>query len=54
MKKLLKKKTARRWLNRNRWNIAKWRLEMIKADGTFFRQMHLCNRSLEDIRFKTF
>ena len=48
MKKKLKEKTARRWLNRNKWNINKMELGVgAEKHSCFHKQMILCQKSLE-------
>ena len=38
----MKKKTARRWLKKNNWKIAKVNLEMIVPSKKFEKQYKLC------------
>lgn len=47
MKKRLREKTARRWLNRNSWKIAKMELGIgASKHSCFSKQMTLCQNSL--------
>jgi len=47
MKKKIKEKTARRWLKRNAWNIAKMEVGVgASKDSCFAKQMALCQKML--------
>lgn len=45
--KTISEKSAHRWLNRNRWNISKFRIGVGSEKGSCFdRQLQLCLRSI--------
>ena len=49
------KKLARRWLNQNKWNIAKWNLGFFKEGATQFSQQYFtCKRAMNSILFRKF
>ena len=49
------KKMASRWLNQNKWNIAKWNLGFFKEGITqFSRQYFTCKRAMDNILFRKF
>ena len=55
MAKQIKKRTAQRWLNRNKWNIAKFLIGAGAHRGSnFHKQLILCRRSAGDVRFRSF
>lgn len=46
------KKLARRWLNQNKWNIAKWNIGFFKEGMTQFRLQYMtCKQTIDDILF---
>ena len=49
------KKMASRWLNQNKWNIAKWNLGFFKEGATQFSQQYFtCKRAMNSILFRKF
>ena len=45
-------KSARRWLNRNKWNVAKWNIGFLKEGTTQFSRQYLtCERTIDIILF---
>lgn len=50
----MKKKTARRWLNKNRWNIAKWKLGFFETSSQFSKQFFNCKRAIDNILYRKF
>lgn len=49
----MKLKTARRWLNRNAWEITRFNLEMGSSKGSrFHKQLLLCRKTV--ILFENF
>lgn len=51
----ISEKAARRWLNRQRWNIAKFRMGIgVETGSCWHKQLLLCRRSVGDIRFRIF
>jgi hypothetical protein len=48
----MKKKTARKWLNRNKWNIAKLNLGWFTPGCQFHRQYLTCKRTMGNILFR--
>jgi len=47
-------KTARRWLNRNSWKIAKFNLGMLEPGTQFHKQWLKCQRANGSILFRKF
>jgi len=50
----MKKKTAKRWLNRNKWNIAKFNLSYFGTGTQFHKQYLKCLRAIDNILFRKF
>ena len=50
----MKKKTAKRWLSRNRWKIAKFNLGFLDPGTQFHKQILRCKRVLGNILFRYF
>ena len=50
---MIKKKTARRFLNRNAWKIAKQSVDGYPSKA-FNKRVRLCREIIGDIRFKRF
>ena len=52
---MIKQKTARRWLSRNRWKIAEFLTGVGASVGSnWHKQLMLCKRVSGDVRFRRF
>jgi len=49
----VKKKTAKRFLSRNQWKIAKYEIDE-NYGGRFMKQVRKCRGILGDVRFRIF
>lgn len=48
-------KLARRWMNQNKWRIAKWNTGFLQEGSTqFSKQYFVCKRALNEILFRKF
>ena len=48
-------KLAKRWLNQNKWNMAKFNLGFLKEGRSqFSKQLFFCKRTLDEILYRKF